>query len=285
MVSINTNLPRSSPFSSPFAGDAAQRAHSTAPEALSDANRSAGREASDYAARAEPQPATASSDPFSSTLDWIGGAMTGAKAALEHLAKEVGLQSQVAYLFGRNGQGALNREWAASLEGQARFVGAVSVGQNLAQDIYTHGVVEGTMRTGLEELGGNAGAVFGATLLRGPAGVVTAAVGAVVGEDLGEFAADRISEGFWAGDELYAQTIASGGVANDAVVANLESHQSWLTSPDLSPLERVEQFAVDGLQTFGGDIGVLWNSASDWLSGGERFDDVGAGEVSLAESF
>ncbi len=273
MTSINTQTPRSSPFSSPLYGSfsnspsgervpAATRSEPAVETPALRTNAEPLASASESAARSAPV--------HDDSTDWLSSAVNGAKAALEQLGEQLELFSRVAYLRGQNGLGAINRAWSNSVGESAGRLGAFGLGMSLAKDVGQHGVVEGGLRTGVKEVGSNAGAALGVLLSPSlPLKLASAAVGAVVGENLTDAALDEISAGYWAADTLYDETLAAGGGLNDAARANLAQHQGWLTDPSLSPLQRAGQFAVDGLQTFGGDLAVLWDGASDWLSGDE----------------
>lgn len=265
MLPIQSNLQRSLPFSSPLAGELHSRAAAPLPASDAPAVHTAAEplnQVSEFAAR--PAPTGQESG------DWLSDAVNGAKAALEQMSKEIGLLSDVAYRQGQNGLGAINRAWSKSLGETAKRLNAFGLGMSLAEDVGDHGVVEGALRTGVKEIGSDVGVALGVLASPSvPLKIAGAAVGAVVGENLTDRALDEVSAGYWGADDLYAATLAEGGDLNEAARANLARHQGWLHDPSLSPLERAGQFMVDGLQTFGGDIAVLWDGASDWLGGDE----------------
>lgn len=195
--------------------------------------------------------------------EWTGRLLGGVEAMSNSLASTLDDAASLHYLSGRNGAGAFVRQWSDETALFGRYIGAFGNGIGLAADVAEHGVVEGTIRSGLGNVASNMGSALGALVTANPyAKLAAIGLGAVGGDAVFDYYADRFDEGFAVGGQNYTEAIAAGGTAQDAFVENVHDNNGWLTD-DMPWWQRPLQFTVDGVRTFGSDLGVAYEAASD----------------------
>jgi hypothetical protein len=204
--------------------------------------------------------------------DWTGRLLGGFQATSESFAATLDQQASIHYLSGRNDVGAFVRQWSDEAAYFGEAVGHFGNGIGLAADIAEHGVVEGTLRSGFGNVASNVGgAAFALAVGANPLARAAAfGLGAIGGDAVADFYADRFDEGLASGSQNYAEAIANGGSAQGAFVDNVRDNNSWLTA-DMPWWQRPLQFTVDGVRTFGSDLGVAYEATSDFV--GSWFED------------
>lgn len=213
--------------------------------------------------------AARSLDPATTKLLTEAGDLTsrflgGIQATSQSFAASLDQQASLHYLSGRNGAGALVRQWSDEAAYFGNAVGHFGNGIGLAADVAEHGVIAGTLRSGFGNVASNVGgAALALAVGANPLAQAAAfGLGAIGGDAVADFYADRFDEGFTVGAQNYADAIAAGGSAQDAFVDNVSDNNGWLTA-DMPWWQRPLQFTIDGVRTFGSDLGVAYEATSD----------------------
>jgi len=219
--------------------------------------------------------------------EWTGRLLGGVEAMGNSLASTLDDAASLHYLSGRNGAGAFVRQWSDETALFGRYIGAFGNGIGLAADVAEHGLLAGTIRSGLGNVASNMGSALGALVTANPyAKLAAIGLGAVGGDVVFDYYADRFDEGFAAGGQTYAETIAAGGTAQDAFVENVHDNNGWLTD-DMPWWQRPLQFTVDGVRTFGSNLGVAYQATSDLYDNlfGDETATSGAAGLGDSSSF
>ena len=216
-------------------------------------------------------------DPATTKLLTEAGDLTsrflgGIQATSQSFASSLDQQASLHYLSGRNGAGAFVRQWSDEAAYFGKTIGHFGNGIGLAADVAEHGVVAGTLRSGFGNVASNVGgAALALAVGANPLAQAAAfGLGAIGGDAVADFYADRFDEGFASGSQNYADVIAAGGSTQDAFVDSVRDNNSWLTA-DMPWWQRPLQFTVDGVRTFGSDLGVAYEATSDFV--GSWFED------------